>query len=318
MLFVKILIDGNPLPQSNPSDNQNLLNEVMRHRNDLESARRLEKIAKQTLDDIQAKLNKAQAVAKNTKLQAARAVEKLHQRRNSGMTSTLQSSEVDTGSSSLNTSRATSFWVTDVLGALKRTAEKRREEANSKGNSSSNSAWLQSLPTVPNSLKKFLWYKMHRRKTQIILRPTEECLINEMKKFVRDTIYTSQQREPTDDEMIEAERVYLLATHPLDQEKVPSVPTSRSNEKWAEPGWMLNLDVPEVKYDPTWILPRSKSFPILERNLSEISSGSGRQASLMLHSSNLRCLTAPLSIFAKASSSAETNLSLTKNGMSCS
>lgn len=296
----------------------------MRHRNDIAAARSREKQAKQALEDIQAKLQKLHAVAKNAKLQANRAADSLQQRRGSdsktGHGGSSRGSFVgglDHSESMGGKDASVSMLVQDVLGALKKAADKRRDNATQKSNGNAGATWMQSFPTLPSALKKYLWDKMHRRKQLVYLRPTPESLINEAKSFVRDTIITAQKREPTEEEMIEAERLYLLAVHPVASEALPPLPPTMSNDKWAEPGWRLNLDVPQDhdELSTSFILPRAKSFPILESNLSEMASASGRQAASLLHSSHLRCLASPLSLFAKASSPAETSTTLADTGM---
>ena len=47
------------------------------------------------------------------------------------------------------------------------------------------------------------------------------------------------------EELLKAEEMYLLSTHPLNESDVASVPPPKSSDKWAEPGWQLNLDVHE-------------------------------------------------------------------------
>ena len=151
---------------------------------------------------------------------------------------------------------------------------------------------------------------MHRRKCHIILRPSPEYLLSEMRMYVTESIHKKCDREPTEDEIMEAERLFLLAAHPLADEILPTAPQSRTNDSWAEPGWKLNLDVPVdiMEFDDSYILPRRKHFPVQERLLSEFSSAPGRQAASFLQSSShLNLLTQPMSAFALATSPAETN-----------
>jgi hypothetical protein len=158
---------------------------------------------------------------------------------------------------------------------------------------------------------------MHRRKQQIILRPTEESLLNELRSTVTANIApkltnmrTSKEKmQKIGEELAQAEKLYLIAAHPLAEEELPTVPTSKVGESWAEPGWQLNLDVPDDDRSG-FILPCAKKFSVLESNLSEIASAPGRQAASLLRASHLRCLASPLSTFAIASSPAETDTSL--------
>ena len=132
----------------------------------------------------------------------------------------------------------------DLLGA---TADLRREQFNQKRNSSTSSAWVQSLPTLPGPLKRSLWYKMHRRRQQIVLRPTFTSLLEDLRKHV-EAKHSSQKDgthrvsgEVIEDELIRAEQSYLLATHPIvpREEKVSSVP---STSAWAEPGKPIKVE----------------------------------------------------------------------------
>lgn len=65
------------------------------------------------------------------------------------------------------------------------------------------------------------------------------------------------------------------------------------------------LDVP--KPISGQILPRAIGAPIVEKNLSEINSAPGRQASSMLRSTQIRSLATPLSAISTVTSLAETN-----------
>jgi hypothetical protein len=73
--------------------------------------------------------------------------------------------------------------VTDVIAALKKTADRRREQLNQKRSSSASSTWVQGLPGIPGPLKKSLWHKMHRRRRQqIFLRPSLEFFSGRIKE----------------------------------------------------------------------------------------------------------------------------------------
>ena len=138
-----------------------------------------------------------------------------------------------------------SIRVKDVTSALRKTAGKRREQSVQKQSNSFSSAWVQSFPGLPNSLKKSLWHKMHRRRQQIILRPTEECLVNGLRERVTEVLAGSRKRIVVENELLKAEQLYLLATHPVGEIDLPTVPPSKSSDSWAEPGWKVILEVPE-------------------------------------------------------------------------
>lgn len=126
--------------------------------------------------------------------------------------------------------------VSDSVDLLNTTAELRREELNTKRNSSTSNAWVQSLPAIPGSLKRSFWYKMHRRRQQIVLRPTFSSLLDDLHKHVNQTLSArGVPQDVIDAELIRAEQKYLLATHPITP-KGETISSSPSSTNWAEPG----------------------------------------------------------------------------------
>jgi hypothetical protein len=134
--------------------------------------------------------------------------------------------------------------VSDTIGYLELTAGLRRDELNTKRNSSTSSAWVQSLPAVPGPLKRSFWYKMHRRRQQIVLRPTFTSLLSDLKKrlqkdlknhFAASNVTSDVPHDIVESEFIRAEQKYLLATHPIAPEG-GEIPASPSSTSWAEPG----------------------------------------------------------------------------------
>lgn len=131
--------------------------------------------------------------------------------------------------------------VKDTIDVLSLTADMRRDQLNQKRNSSTSSNWVQSLPGLPGPLRRSLWYKMHRRRQQIVLRPTFISMLtnmrNEIERKSKFVVNDTQQilNEVVEDELIKAEQSYLLVTHPIGSvdENLPSVPSS---SLWAEPG----------------------------------------------------------------------------------
>lgn len=130
--------------------------------------------------------------------------------------------------------------VKDTIKILELTADMRREQLNQKRNSNTSSNWVQSLPDVPGSLRRSLWYKMHRRRQQIVLRPTFTSMLTTMRSEIGSKLASADRgvRVPNgavEDDLIKAEQAYLLATHPLEslEDNIPSVP---STSIWAEPG----------------------------------------------------------------------------------
>lgn len=197
--------------------------------------------------------------------------------------------------------------VQEVKAALQITAEKRRQRSDEKQNNNVSSAWVQSFPGISKSLKKSLWHRLHRRKQQIILRPSEESMINGLRLRVAESL-TDKSFSNADlvNEQLRAEQTFLLAMHPLVEEELATVAPTKSSDPWAEPGWHLVLNVPNNNISANNILPCAPSFPVLEKNLSEMASSSGRQAASLLQTSHLKCLVSPLSSFAVSSSPAET------------
>eukprot|EP00541_Cyclophora_tenuis_P002378 CAMPEP_0116544506 /NCGR_PEP_ID=MMETSP0397-20121206/2154_1 /TAXON_ID=216820 /ORGANISM="Cyclophora tenuis, Strain ECT3854" /LENGTH=100 /DNA_ID=CAMNT_0004068723 /DNA_START=302 /DNA_END=601 /DNA_ORIENTATION=- len=92
---------------------------------------------------------------------------------------------------------------------------------------------------------------MHRRRRQqVVLRPSMDYLLNDMKFEVEAN--TKVTRNEPDKKanaakaVMRAEQLFLLATHPVARQKGLSIrPPSQPHEPWAEPGWHLNLDVPK-------------------------------------------------------------------------
>lgn len=130
--------------------------------------------------------------------------------------------------------------VKDSTAVLNMTADMRREQLNQKRNSSASSTWVQNLPGLPASLRKSLWYKMHRRRQQIVLRPSSASIISDLKKQVRSKFCSSRGTQRLSDDALEAqlvrvEQLFLLATHPVAPvgNNLSSIPTASS---WAEPG----------------------------------------------------------------------------------
>lgn len=218
--------------------------------------------------------------------------------------------------------------VKDTISALALTADKRREQLNLKRTSSTSNTWVQNLPGVPAPLRRSLWHKMHRRRQQIVLRPSQETLAADLKLSILKSLPDLPEASKAV-ELQKAEQAFLLAVHPVAprQEGLPTVPSASS---WGEPGkfvflfllysflstsssvpslyclgWHVVLDVP--KKSGNHLLPRPFSAPIVERNLSEIHSAPGRQASVLIRTAQLRSLAAPLSTISTVTSLAETN-----------
>lgn len=306
--------DGNPIATANPNDRQELMKAMLRYKSNLENAMKNEKSAKQSLEDTRTRLQKLQLLMKAGYKNSGIATNALKKRKTVLAAARAGRSSRFSKHSEVADSERAAVRVSDILSALKRTAEKRRDQSNQKKSSSFSSAWIQSFPGLPSSLKKSLWHKMHRRKHQIVLRPTQESMINDLRKYVETKIGGEKanrsriEQEALESKLLNAEQLFLLAMHPASDLEFPRAPSSKSNEEWAEPGWQMVLTVPSKKN--SGILPCTPSFSLPEINTCEMLSAPGRQASSLFRTSQLKGLVAPMSAFAVASSPAETTASL--------
>lgn len=133
-------------------------------------------------------------------------------------------------------------WHTAALDA---TAGKRRAELLHKRNSNSSKTWDQTFPGLSSMLKRSLYFKMHRRRQQIVLRPSFTSTVTDLRQIIERKHAESSKKgnvstEAVDADVQAAEQRYLLATHTLAPRggKVPSVPNSNG---WAEPGQCLRF-----------------------------------------------------------------------------
>jgi hypothetical protein len=264
--------------------------------------------------EIQSRIQKFQLVSKASSKSLVSVTELLRKRK-------LLKCELDTSQSksSLQTidQERASVRVKDVIACFRKAAEKRREQMNDKKSGNVSNAWVQSFPDLPTSLKKSLWHKMHRRKQQIVLRPSAESMTNQLRSAVIESRKALHERHATtlEEDLIRAEKIFLLATHPHSTTDLSAVPLTKAGETWAEPGWHLALDVPNyLESDRRRILPCFPSFPVLEKNLSEVASAPGRQAASFLKQSHFRCLSLPLSTVSIASSPSESGGTIPMKG----
>jgi hypothetical protein len=300
----------------------------------LEKAIRREQAVSQKLAEIKVKVQKLRTNAKTALRNATVTAAALKKKKGAGMNfQPSTSSQAMKADMALNAEKA-SVRIKETVDVLKRTAEKRREQAHQKQTNSFTNSGAQVFPELPMPLRKSIWHKMHRRKQQIILRPTEESLINELRSTTHE-IMSSKIGEKTTEglsaferqqhqviekmrklaaeekELIKAEQLFLLAMHPAATEELSVIPPAKSSEAWGEPGWQLNLGVQRGTDQAKSILPRAQTFSIFEHLYSEIASAPGRQAASLLETSHLRCLALPQSLFSTASSPAEPLVSFT-------
>ena len=307
--------DGNPLPSNAPSDKQKLLKAINQYKTNLDAATKRSSAAAKQLADAKAQSAKYQAMVKQAQKAAVLALSTLKKKKT--IISESKRGPRSKGSEIIDLERA-NVRVKDVIAVLHVTAERRREELQKKRSNSNSQALGASLPGVPAALKKSLWHKMHRRRQQIVLRPSFESLLVGLGKSVSDSLSASKRyigREATEEFHLKAEQRFLQVAHPvLPSNSLSSIPTG-DPDSWAEPGWHVDLSVPKQKTGT--LLPCPPSFPLLERNICEMSSAPGRQAASLIRDADLRCLTSHISAVATATSLAETDPSVAarKGGM---
>lgn len=227
--------DGNPLPHTNPSDRQKLIQATMKYKGSLEAAEKRAKAAQLKLNEAKQHTHKYLALAKQSQREAMVAIAALKKKKMAD-----EAKLKPGGSDGQMAAR-----VKDTIAAFSLTAEKRREQLNKKRTAYTSSTWLQSLPRVSLPLRKSLWHKMHRRRQQIVLRPSPEALANELRRNVKTSLEKLDSWKPRDKKVLEselekAEQTFYLATHPVlkSGENVSAVPSSSS---WAEPGMYLSM-----------------------------------------------------------------------------
>ena len=281
----------------------------MLYKNNLTTADQNVKIAREKHTEKKLKLLGLQVAVKNAQRNAA-LIENLVKRKKV-MTATSHARGTKSKQSDALEGDRAAARVKDVIGCLDKVAEKRRELHNQKKSGQITSTWLASHPDLSTSFKKSIWRRMHRRKLQVVLRPSTEYFCQDIRSQAASLVESSKGGEKndeiaaTEEKMIKAEQAFLLASHPLTDSSASTVPTSKSTEAWAEPGWRLDLSVPDTTEQQSGLLPRAPMFPVLERNLAEVSSVPGLQAASFLSATHLRSLGSPLSTFAIMSSPAE-------------
>ncbi|CAB9501781.1 Catalyzes the transfer of the gamma-phosphate of ATP to D-galactose to form alpha-D-galactose-1-phosphate (Gal-1-P) (By similarity) [Seminavis robusta] len=301
--------DGNPLPTANPGDRNELAKAIVRYKTNLEAAANRHKTATSNYGEARTRTQKMQQLAKHSQKAVAVATNVLKKKK-----ATLEPRSKGRAklSEAAENERAAGR-VKDVIASLHKTAEKRREQLNQKRLNNASSTWVQALlPGIPGPLKKSLWHKMHRRRQQIVLRPSLESLTLDLResvaKAMKATPSSKKQHVDLEEDQQRAEQLFCLAMYPVAPDPpLPAVPPSGSSSAaWAEPGWHLRLDAPKEE-KTSHILPCAPSFPIFSKNLAEMTSTPGRQAAAFSRTSHLRSLASQLSSVATATSLAETN-----------
>ena len=241
-LTFSFFLDGKPLATNDPSDTRKLTQAGMKYKMAIESSEKRGIAIKAKIAELQALFQKRQTNNKQvhrasmTLNAAIKSKKNLISEVRSGRLNLVQAKSVENP-----TTR-----VKDTIDILGLTADMRRDQLNQKRNSSTSSHWVQSLPGLPGPLRRSLWYKMHKRRQQIVLRPTFTSMLTNMRNEI-ESKFTSIDcgvrrisKEAIEDELIKAEQSYLLVTHPVESmdENLPSVPSS---SVWAEPGTYNNV-----------------------------------------------------------------------------
>lgn len=299
-----------PLPTLNSADTRKLTNAFTKCNSHLETAQSRLKVAETALYEKKSRSQKMMTLVKQANKAATAAATSLKKKR-AQMSDAKSNRSRARLSEAMGTERA-STRIADVIGALQKTAEARREQLDCKRSSAASSTYAQSLPDLPNALKKSLWHKMHHRRQQIVLRPNMEFFLSDLKETVEAEVYAkeraSRKHSMTEDVSLRAEQLFLLAAFPEQgSEPPPLMPPSNSHTAWAEPGWKINLEVPDESGASGSLLPRVPVSSIMQKNHSEFSSAPGRQVASLMKTTHLQSLSTPLSATGQAISLAETS-----------
>ena len=205
-----------------PSDRQKLTQAMAKYRGNVESAEKQAKQVQMKLHKLKEDVQKYSNLKKQTQRAAALATAAVKKQKSMA-------------SSGQGFNR-----VKDAISALELTADKRREQLNHKRTNSTSSTWVQNLPGVPGPLRRSLWHKMHRRRQQIVLRPSRDTVTADLNVSVLKRIAKLEGAQGLQEsanllELQRAEQAYLLAAHPqAPYNSIKSVPSSSS--PWGEPG----------------------------------------------------------------------------------
>ena len=150
--------------------------------------------------------------------------------------------------------------IADIISSFDLAGNKRRDQLDKKRHSNTSSAWVHTLPGVPGPLRRSLWYKMHRRRQQIVLRPSPESIILGLRSHVEKSLKekglsippgktdksSKAKQVALEEAQLRAEQELLLAIHPVlsPDEKLLSTPSSSASSAWAEPGqWRRTISI---------------------------------------------------------------------------
>lgn len=229
--------DGKPLPTTPVKQSEQLISNDRRFKQAVEHAMSREKVGRTKLAEIKSLIQqKSQEVGQAKRAIATTAI--LLKKKKAA----LQDQGNIRGKTIKETEEANrvSTRVTDIISALKITADRRREQLSLKRSGSRKDMWIQNLPGLPSALRSSLYYKMHRRRQQIVLRPPINYYLPDLREKIEKRISEAAAGKKTskfdvEEEALEAERKLLVAMHPL-EESFGETPTAPPTASWAEPG----------------------------------------------------------------------------------
>jgi hypothetical protein len=302
--------DGNIIQETSEKNRDELVKAIRKYTANMESQAQKLKMAKLSHDETDTRLQKSVAAAKS--IQKTYSLTSNLLKKKQAIASMVAGTKMKGKQTETVEIDRAAARVDDIIGSIHDLADKRRHNAEESRTASFRDKWMESLPELSSVVKDSLFLRMQRRsKYHIILRPTPETLVNSLRAGVDAAAMkwpvgkNSVEKAAAIESAVEkAEQLFLLATHPLASGDEASVPTSSSENRWAEPGCLLDLSVPDGSRNFN-IIPRQPTFPIFERNLAEFSSSYGRQCASLTNPSFLRSFNAPLSYLAVAGSIAE-------------
>lgn len=233
-------IDMQPIPNIQQNDKQKIISAISKYKVSVESAEKRARLGRQKLDELKILIQKKSQSMVQAKRTVAAATAGIKKRRATIAEIASGNAQRSKAIREADEASRSSTRVKGVMTTLDFTAMKRRDQLKQKRNNSTSSTWVQNLPGVPQPLRKSLWYKMHRRRQQIVLRPPAEHVLTDLREKVTKRLTETNATKKSsntnvEEEVINAEKKFLLAIHPTAPkgESVSSVPSS---SKWAEPG----------------------------------------------------------------------------------
>jgi hypothetical protein len=214
----------------------------MKYKTNVENAEKRERAGNHKLGEIKAMVQKQSQAVMQARRATAVATTALKKKRIL-LTESSGASRSKAGSAMREMEKAsrTSTRVKDVMKVLALAAQKRRDTLHKKRSSNQSTTWVQNWPGLNGPLRKSLWYKMHRRRQQIVLRPPTDYFVSDLREIVakrcseEEATRSNASKIDVNEEVIKAEQKFLLQLHPT-LPKGEKVSFSSSSDNWAEPG----------------------------------------------------------------------------------